>query len=224
MYNGEMEEKEMELFHVLNRGVDKRDIVIDDHDRVRFMHDLYVFNDLHPTLHYKLQRRQKEDRPRKLLVKIHAFCLMSNHYHLILSPIIENGIALFMKKLSMGYTKYFNERYTRSGALWQGKYKRIPILSDSHFLYIPYYVHLNALDFTHPEWRTGGVRDTKQALTSLNNYRWSSHLDYCGIKNFPSITHRSFLSPILGTSQAYEKEIKNIITHPNLAEHSMTLE
>ncbi len=214
----------MELFHVLNRGVDKRDIVLDDRDRVRFMHDLFVFNDQHPALHHKLSKRQEERRPRKLLVQIHSFCLMSNHYHLILSPVAENGIALFMKKLSMGYTKYFNERYSRSGALWQGKYKRIPLLNDAHFLYIPYYVHLNALDFTHPEWRTGGVRDTKEALSSLNKYRWSSHLDYNGIKNFPSITHRELLSPILGTPQAYEKEIRNIITNSDLAEHSATLE
>ena len=214
----------MELYHVLNRGVDKRDVVLDKRDRVRFLHDLFVFNDQQSTLHIKLPERHGENRKRKLLVNIHAFCLMPNHYHLLLSPAIENGTALFMKKLSMGYTKYFNERHGRSGTLWQGRYKRILVEDDSHFLYLPYYVHLNALDLEYPEWRTGRVKDTLQALGYLNAYRWSSHLDYIGIKNFPSITQREFLSPHLGTRQEYEKEIVNIITNPELAEQSVVLE
>ncbi|OGG76554.1 hypothetical protein A2950_01260 [Candidatus Kaiserbacteria bacterium RIFCSPLOWO2_01_FULL_55_19] len=214
----------MEFYHVLNRGVDKRDVVLDDKDRVRFLHDLFVFNDQQPVLHFKIPERQSGTHVRKLLVNIHAFCLMSNHYHLLLSPVVENGIALFMKKLGMGYTKYFNERYARSGALWQGKYKRVHIERDAHFLYVPYYVHLNALDITHPEWRIGRVKDVRQAFKSLNTYRWSSHLDYSGVKNFPSITAREFLSPILGTRQEYEKEIITIITSPEMAGQSLSLE
>lgn len=149
---------------------------------------------------------------------------MPNHYHLLLSPVVENGIALFMKKLSMGYTKYFNERYGRSGALWQGKYKRVLIERDSHFLYIPFYIHLNALDLVYPEWRTGQVKDIRKALEYLNTYRWSSHLDYNGIRNFPSITQRELLSSLLGTKQHYEKEIIDIITDQELAQQSLILE
>ena len=214
----------MEFYHVLNRGVEKRNVVLDDHDRLRFLHDLFVFNDTKPTLHYKLPDRHEENRRRTLLVRIHAFCLMPNHYHLLLSPVIENGIPLFMKKLSMGYAKYFNERYTRSGALWQGKYKRVLIARDAHFIYIPYYIHLNPLDLAYPEWRTGNVRNTSKALEYLRTYRWSSHLDYDGIRNFPSISNREFLSPLLGTKAAYEKEIARIIGNPELNEHSLEFE
>ena len=214
----------MELSHVLNRGVDKRQVFSDDRDRARFLHDLFVFNDQQPVIHYKRPERKSENRARKLLVHIHAFCLMPNHYHLLLSPVAENGIPLFMKKLSMGYTKYFNERHGRSGALWQGKYKRIPIERDSHFLYIPYYIHLNALDLSYPEWRNGKVRDVRGALKYLNSYRWSSHPDYNEIKNFPSITQREFLSSLLGTKKNYEKELGDIITDPELAQQSLVLE
>ena len=213
-----------EFYHVLNRGVDKRDVVLDDTDRVRFLHDLFVFNDQNAAIHSKLSERHEENRSRKMLVHIHAFCLMPNHFHILLSPIVENGIALFMKKLSMGYTKYFNERYTRSGALWQGKYKRILIERDAHFLYILYYIHLNPLDLAYPEWRTGGVKNPRGALKRLENYRWSSHLDYSGVRNFPSITQRESLAPLLGSKQNYESEILNIITQPELAESSMSLE
>ncbi len=174
--------------------------------------------------HYKLHSRQNEQLPRKLLVHIHAFCLMPNHYHLLLSPAIENGIALFMKKLGMGYAKYFNERYGRSGALWQGKYKRIRIARDAHFLYIPYYIHLNPLDLSHAEWRHGKVKNVWKALEYLKAYRWSSYLDYQRTRNFPSITDREFLAPLLGSSREQEKQIAYIITDLDLSQQGLLLE
>jgi putative transposase len=214
----------MDLYHVLNRGVDKRNVVIDDHDRLRFIHDLFVFNDEQHVLHSKLSQRKDECGVRKLLVHIHSFCLMPNHYHLLLSPLVENGISLFMKKLNMGYTKYFNERYARSGALWQGKSKKILIERDAHLMYIPYYIHLNPLDMEFSEWRSGKVQSVDRAFDYLSTYRWSSHLDYIGIKNFPSITHREFLSPLLGSKNIYEKNIKKIIADSALAGQSIAIE
>lgn len=214
----------MDFYHILNRGVDKRNVVLDDHDRARFIHDLFVFNDIQPVLHPKLSRRQGENYERKLLVHIHAFCLMPNHYHLLISPLIENGIALFMKKLNMGYAKYFNERYRRSGALWQGKFKRILVEHEAHFNYIPYYIHLNPLDLKFPEWRTGNVLHTNDALAYLHTYRWNSHLDYIGIKNFPSVSYRDFLSPLFGTRNKYEQSIRKIISDPTQINQSLSIE
>ena len=214
----------MEFYHVLNRGVDKRTIVLDDKDRARFLHDLFVFNDQEPVLHYRQPNRRDERRSRKTLVQIHAFCLMRNHYHLLLSSRVDDGISLFMKKLNMGYAKYFNERHGRTGALWQGKYKKILIERDAHFMYIPYYIHLNPLDFGYPEWREGKVRNAAKALAFLESYCWSSHRDYCGVRNFPSLTQRDFLSHILGSRKEYEKQIIHIITDPELVQESVMLE
>ena len=116
----------MELIHVLNRGVDKRKIFLDEQDYFRFIHDLFEFNDTEPAEnlghffknhHIVVRRRyggeikKEKRRERKLLVEIHAFCLMPNHYHLLIAPKIENGTALFMKKLNAGYSRYFNEKY-----------------------------------------------------------------------------------------------------------------
>lgn len=207
----------MDFFHLTGRGVEKRDVVLNDSNRLRFIHDLFAFNDLNPVENYGIPARRDERPKRSLLVHIHAFCLMKNHYHLLVSEAIENGIALFMKKLNMGYTKYFNEKYERSGALWQGKYRKIPIVRDAHFLYVPFYIHLNPLDYSMPEWREGGVRDVQKALKQLDDYRWSSHLDYLGVKNFPSITRRDGLQELLGNRAAYEKTIADIISDPELA-------
>jgi len=205
----------MELVHVLNRGVDKRQIFMDDQDRFRFIHDLYEFNDIENTdnvfRNFKLKDVRRPvigGKPRKRLVDIHAFCLMGNHYHLLLSPLVENGISLFMKKLNGGYSKYVNERYDRKGALFQGRYKRIIVKTDAHFIHLPYYIHFNPLDMEAPEWRERKLKSFGKAIEFLNNYRWSSHLDYLGKKNFPSVTQRSFLLKFFGGEKGYEKNIK----------------
>lgn len=214
----------MEFWHLIGRGVDKRDVVLDDHDRLRFIHDLYVFNDLNPTPNFVVAGRHDDTRKRERLVDIHVFCLMNNHYHLLVSERIEGGISLFMRKLNMGYTKYFNEKYDRSGALWQGKYRKVLIERDAHFLYIPFYIHLNPLDYSNPEWRNGEVKDANKALKTLLKYRWSSHLDYLGIHNFPSVIRIDIISPILGTREQCENTIKDIISDPFLAGASEQLE
>ena len=203
----------MELYHVMSRGVEKRKIVMDDRDRARFVHDLFVMNDSQLVRHISQPGRNTSDfsGSRRLLVHIHAFCLMDNHYHLLLSDVVESGIPKFIQKLNMGYTKYFNERHNRSGALWQGKHKKVHITEEKHFLYIPYYIHLNALDSTASEWREGRVRNSVRALKDLRNYRWSSHLDYLGKKNFPSITYRNFIAESLGSASEYEREIVRLI-------------
>lgn len=209
----------MEIYHVYNRGVDKRQVFMDDSDRIRFVHDLYEFNDEERTnsnfVAFQGTQRRYQDigcpdigrvsHVRDLLVHIHAWCLMGNHYHLMLSEVKEGGMAKFMKKLSMGYAKYFNEKYERSGALWQGKYKRILLDRDCHFQYLPFYIHLNPLDMSFPEWREGKLKNSKKALKKLEQYRWSSHLDYLGSKNFPSVIHSALLNKVFNETTNYKR-------------------
>lgn len=206
----------MELFHVLNRGVDKRKIFMDDKDYFRFIHDLYEFNDQDPVIsnfyHFQkshvIARREGETerKIRKLLVDIHVFCLMPNHYHLLVSSRVENGISRFMKKLNMGYARYFNEKYERTGALFEGRFKSVPIKNESHFTHIPYYIHLNPLDLITPTWRERRLDNPDKAIKFLESYRWSSYLDYIGKKNFPSVINKSFLAEVLNSSAGYKKE------------------
>ena len=110
-----------EIYHALNRGVDKRKIFMDDRDYYRFVHDLFEFNDEECVLnnYFRFKRltigvghQYIEHKKRKMLVDVLAFCLMPNHYHLMLSPRVENGVSLFMKKLNGGYVNYFNKKMT----------------------------------------------------------------------------------------------------------------
>ena len=211
-----------EIYHVLNRGVDKRTIFLDEQDHFRFIHDLYEFNNEDPVLNFNYflvrnksidksidvrRRYGKESQPRKLIVDIHAFCLMPNHYHLMISPRVDKGIPLFMKKLNGGYAKYFNEKYERSGALFQGRYKSIVVTEEHHFIHLPYYIHCNPLDIISEQWRAKKMNDRKSAINFLESYRWSSHLDYLGKKNFPSVISDDFLQSYFGGKLAYKNSI-----------------
>jgi len=212
----------MRLFHVLSRGVDKRKIFLDIQDHFRFIHDLYEFNDRVPVGNnsrefksYQLSDVRhptidEEKRKRDLLVYIHAFAIMPNHYHLLLSSVDEeeNTIPLFMKKLNGGYAKYFNIKYERKGTLFESRYKAIEIIHEAHFFHIPYYIHCNRLDLSMHEWREGELKNPEKAIALLKKDRWSSHLDYCGEKNFSSVTQREFLLDFFGGSAGYKKSMK----------------
>lgn len=204
---------------MLNRGVDKRKIFFDSQDHFRFIHDLYEFNDVHLVNNYTyfFNRKYKdvgrpyieERRPRELIVDIHVFCLMPNHYHLLISPRVDGGISLFIKKLNGGYAKYFNEKYERSGALFQGRYKSVLVKEESHFIHLPYYIHCNPLDILGDKWREREIKDYKSAISFLESYRWSSHLDCLGKKNFPSVISSNFLKDYFGSASDYKKSIYN---------------
>ena len=201
----------MELLHVLNRGVDGRKLFMNDLDRIRFVHNLYEFNDTAPadpniSYHFKsmdIVSPYIKERRRERLVDIHGWCLMNEHYHLLLSELVEGGLSLFLRKLNIGYSKYYNEKYHRSGTLFQSRTKKILIEHESHFLYILHYIHLNPLDYLpgSEEWRVrdhSDIRTAKEALEYLDTYRWSSYLDYAETKNFPSILTTSLFKEALG--------------------------
>lgn len=136
-----------EFYHIYNRGVDKRNIFEDKADLERFFQSMNEFNTLEPIgslyensflVPTALMRRKA-----KPLVDFVAYCINPNHFHFILKEATENGISRFMHKLSGGYTWYFNQRYKRSGALFQGTFKAKHIDSNAYLLNASIYVNLN---------------------------------------------------------------------------------
>lgn len=208
-----------QIYHIYNRGVDKRDIFMDDEDRFRFIHDLFEFNDENPSLNIgdvlsskKLKNLEVglpeiERKPRKILVEILVFCMMNNHYHLIVRQKKENGITEFMRKLGTGYTNYFNQKYERTGALFQGKFKSVCIKNDAHLMYLPIYLHLNPLDFKFHTWREKKIKNYQETIEFLDSYRWSSYMDYTGQKNFPSLIKKDFILSRVGDEKSFKKEM-----------------
>lgn len=213
-----------EIYHIYNRGTEKRNVFLDEQDHLRFLHDLFEFNDIKPALasNVRLNSRHPsratdlnklrsclEVQPpnRRTVINILAFCLMPNHFHLLIQQKEEKGVVKFMQKLGTGYTMYFNKKYQRVGSLFQGRFKATIIERDAYFLHIPNYIHCNPLKLIMPDWKTSGAPDINQAVNFLENYRWSSFSDYIGKKNFPSLTQRELLLNTYGGPAAYKENI-----------------
>jgi len=209
------------IYHIYNRGVEKRDVFMDRKDYFRFIHDLFEFNDIESAvnIYYKQAALQSyEAKPRKighkrkLLVEILAFCLMPNHFHLILRQLKEDGITLFMQKLGTGYTVYFNQKYQRAGSLFQGPFKAVLVETDTYLTHLSRYIHLNPLELFEPAWKQEGIKDWEKSNEFLETYRWASYLDYIGKKNFPSVTNRDFILQYFNGAEDYKKFINEWIS------------
>jgi putative transposase len=187
------------IYHVYNRGTDKRTIFLSIHDRQRFMSNLYEFNDSNPALNWKYKAELSEVRPRKKVVEILAYCLMPNHYHLMLRQITDGGITLFMRKLGTGYTMYFNTLNNRSGALFQGKFKSVGVERDTQLRYLPHYIHANPLE------GLGG-----EPISQLGQYSFSSAPAYLGRNHYDIITDTEFISSLY--PEGYEAALKDWLT------------
>lgn len=176
-----------EYYHIYNRGNDKRMIFMDNADYLRFIVLLYISNNI-DVVHISNLINQGESLMKILnidkkdsLVDIGAYCLMPNHFHLLIKEKKENGITKFMGKVSTGYSMYFNKRYERTGKLFEGTFKSVHADTDAYLKYLFSYIHLNPIKIIDPGWKEEGIKDKNKAKTFLREYTFSSYLDYFGI-------------------------------------------
>lgn len=209
-------------YHIFNRGVDKRTIFQDDGDHYRFLHGLYEYNDknlLAPFLQrignplavatYKTLREkisEEKDKKRERLVDVLCFCLMPNHFHLILKQLREGGISKFMHKIGTGYANYFNLKNERSGALFQGRFKAKLIKTDGQMMHLSRYIHvLNPGELAESQVREGIIKNPAGLKEFLRNYKWSSYQDYLGQKNYSSLINKNLVSGYFDNIKEFEK-------------------
>ncbi len=153
-----------EFYHIYNRGVEQRNIFLEENDLNRFLESIRFFNTENPVgslrdkkelLHQRSDRW--EEKAQKRLVDVACYCLNPNHHHLLLRQRQERGVSEFIKRLSGGYTRFFNDKYNRNGVLFQGKFKSIHVNSNEYLLHLSVYINLNN--------RLGGLGDTIMALS-----------------------------------------------------------
>lgn len=167
-----------EYYHIYNRGVDKRIIFKNKKDLERFFQSMREFNTVNPIgsiyeNSYKKSKNNQLGGSTSKLVDIVVFCLNPNHYHFLLTPLVDNGIEKFMHKLGTGYTMYFNEKNKRSGSLFQGKYKAKHIDSNEYLLQVSVYINLN--NIIH---KLGGST-SKLWKSSWDEYLGKSKENFC---------------------------------------------
>jgi putative transposase len=197
-----------EFYHVYNRGVDKRIIYQDAQDYERFTELLYVSNSSGRTdlLRIKAGHSSVFDWKRNdPLVAIGAYCLMPNHFHILLTPLQEDGVSTFMNKIGTSYAMYFNSKYKRKGSLYEGKFKAKHVQTDEYLKYLFSYIHLNPVKLIQADWKERGITDLVQAYDYATNYKYSSLSDYQGLKHQSSILHKEVF-PNYFTTTAKQKE------------------
>jgi putative transposase len=201
--------KQGEFYHLYNRGTDKRKIFMDPADHWRFIYLLYLCNGSRPVRVENILERVKEKKKNskvqkgptllkifdeergKELVDIGAYCLMSNHFHLLVYEKNEGGTSEFMKKLSTAYAMYFNRKYERSGALFEGRFKAQHVNKDNYLRHLFGYIHLNPVTLIDSKWKEEGVRNKKETKNFLQEYLYSSYLDYTGVRKKNPILNKS---------------------------------
>ena len=177
-----------ESYHIYNRGAHKYDVFTSEDDSNRFLALLHLANSAGPVKVRDILATQKykgrfsveifSEKADKCLVDVLAYALLPNHFHLVLKQRTEDGITIFMRKLTVSYSMYFNTKYGHSGVLFQGRFKSSHLDTDPYFKWIFPYVHLNPISLVEPQWQEKGVSDTAHAREFLRNYPYSSYYDY----------------------------------------------
>lgn len=176
-------------YHVYNRGVEKRVIFVDEEDYTVFLYLLKYFlspeaeREKHPLANTP---NASLIRPRPLPgladeVELLAYCLMPNHFHLLIKQKTKAGMTKLLRKLSTTYALYFNRRYERVGHLFQSIYKAVLITEDPYLLHISRYIHLNPAELTR-KIPSGPVALWAGRPVRPADYPYSSYQYYLGKK------------------------------------------
>lgn len=221
--------------HVYNRGNRKQEIVCEASDKWHFLQMLYYFNNsISVSNPFKdLRKKIESDFSHKLvwpaewpsrrpLVKIIAFSLMENHFHILLKEIIKGGTALFMQKLGTGMTSYFNLKYQETGRLFQGSYKARVVNRDEYLQYLSVYIQVkNPFELYSKSFKFKQEK-FNDAFEWAVEYPYCSLADYVNRRNSP-IIDKDILGKIFQSPAEYKSFAKDCILSMNLKEGLETL-
>lgn len=182
-------------YHIYNRGVDKRDIFIDEKDYVVFLGLLKRYlTPFQPRADFQAHTensfRAFEVRPgyRSDLydkITLVCYCLMPNHLHLMVKQTTKKAITDFMRALMNSYVFYFNKRYERTGTLFEGRFKGVLVETEPYLLHLTRYIHLNPLDL---------VLENEDQIKYVREYPYSSYQNYLGMRRAEWVQPHEILS------------------------------
>jgi putative transposase len=214
------------IYHVYNRGVAKCPICDGESDYWRFMQGLCLFNDQKHANNILWQLEKTRGRltlnvlkqylfgskeERKSLVCIIAYCLMPNHFHLLVEELAEGGITKFMHKFGTGYVSYFNKKHNRVGGLFQGRFKAVEVENERQLLYLLVYINvINPGQLAEPNLKEEGVKNIKNVLRFAEGYLFSTHQEYIGKRN-SLIIDRRFFKELLPSPRKYLELVESVL-------------
>lgn len=198
-----------EIYHVFNRGVDRRSIFTNtkEFERAKNLVKFYRHKDI-PIRFSQVNQQPQEARDQILndlyksdrLVDILAFCIMPNHFHFLLKQNYERGIPVFIANFTNAYTKYSNIRHQRIGPLFEGVFKAVFIESTEQLLHVSRYIHLNPV--------TSCIIEENQ----LDSYDWSSYPEYLFLSR-EEIAQKKLILDMFKSAKDYQEFVVNQIDY-----------
>lgn len=197
------------IYHLFNRGVDRRSIFFTPRDYERFIAliEYYRFHHVHKSYsHYlalsleerSLFRQTLNQKP--MAIDILAYCLMPNHFHILVKQKADGGIHTFLSNIANGFAKYINTKRKRVGPLYQGPFKAVLVETDEQLFHLSRYIHLNPV--------VSSIVSTKELAT----YPWSSLPDYIGSTE-QSFVERGLILSHFKNMQAYKDFVYDQINY-----------
>ena len=210
-----------EYYHIYNRGAFKQTLFKDKNDYIRFL--FYVLYTQSPIPFKNISRitesfsevdgfsiaiEEASDIQLNRFVELTAFCLMPNHFHLLVKQTVDNGIAQYMQRVGDGYTKYFNTKYDTSGRIFQGPFQAKHVIDNHQLLYLSAYIHRNPRELT--QWKG---KEFQYPWSSLQDFtegnRWGgllmSDIIADQFEMQPSSNYRDFVET--STAKVFEEEL-----------------
>ena len=204
-----------EIYHIFNRGVERRKIFTDQWEYRRALDTMSYYRFLEPPIRYSkyiiLEEKWRVQLLKALLtsrlqVDILAFCLMPNHFHLLLKQTADAGISRFVSKFCDSYSKYFNIKHDRVGPLFQGPFKAVRVESEEQLIHLSRYIHLNP------------ISSFLIKKTELNSYPWSSLPEYLAPQK-NTLSNPKFIGELFKSPSKYRDFVHNQVDYVQKLEH-----
>lgn len=226
------------IYHIYNRGVDKREIFMEETDKWRCLQGLCLFNDEKNSnnILWQIEKNRGEVNLKILkdyivkegkepIVRILAYCLMPNHYHLLVEELQKRGISKFMHKFGSGYTRYFNNKYQRSGSLFEGPFEAVLVENEIQLQYLLVYINvINPGQLVELKLKEGGIRDVEAVIRAADECLWTTHQEYSG-KRGSIIIDKGVLGEMFPSPERYREFVKQVLLNKKYQEIThLTLE
>ena len=203
------------IVHIVNRGTRGMPIVVDKRDYARFVRSLYFMNTESPDPNWtRVEYPPASSHIKKLrkpLVRLLAFTLMPNHFHLLVQETTEGGISEFMRKIGQSMTNYHNEKYKQKGSLFQGSYRSRTVDTDIYLRYVAAYIMVkNTFELFPKGGLSTAIVDFEGVWKWAAQYPFSSLAGYADGDTSPAI-ERDLLSEIFGSPKEFKAFAHDVI-------------
>jgi len=189
------------VWHVFNRSIAEYQIFNTPADYKRFITamDFYRYNNKNKISLSNLLYFDKDliFNKNERFIKINSYCIMPNHYHVIVDDNDSNLLSKYISNLENSYTRYFNIKHKRKGPLWESRYKKIPVTKNEYFIHLTRYIHLNPV--------------TAYICSKPEEYEYSSYKEF--LSNQEDICDFKYLMPEDFESKIYKDFVEDRISY-----------